>query len=217
MSPETLVIVDVQNDFCPGGALAVPEGDQVAEVLNRLQPAFARLMATQDWHPPGHMSFASSHGKEPGEIISLEGLQQVLWPDHCVQQTRGADFVEALDTRRIEHVFRKGTDPLIDSYSGFFDNGHRRATGLGDYLRDRNVQKIWIAGLATDYCVKATALDAVELGFAVTVIVDACRAVNLRSGDGAAALEAMKTAGVRLQTSTETAEELRHAHESGAC
>ncbi len=175
-----LILVDVQNDFCPGGSLAVKEGDRVVPVVNELQKHFALVVATKDWHPAGHSSFAS------------------LWPPHCVQETAGAEFVAGLDTSRVARVFLKGTDMDIDSYSGFFDNEHRRATGLGDYLKERGVTDVTIAGLATDYCVKYTALDAVMLGFNTTVVADACRGVEVSEGDTARALEEMAAAGVRI-------------------
>src|SRR3954464_12124852 len=156
-----LIIVDLQIDFCPGGALPVPQGDLVIPIINRLQEKFELIIATQDWHPANHGSFAANHpGCRIGEMIDLNGLPQILWPMHCVQNTAGAEFAPTLETDRIERIFQKGTDPAIDSYSGFFDNGHRKATGLGDYLKQRGVKSIYIAGLATDYCVKFTALDA---------------------------------------------------------
>ena len=199
-----LILVDIQNDFLPGGALAVPRGDRVLAPANRLQPRFDLCCATQDWHPEGHGSFASSHpGKQPGERIELGGLDQILWPDHCVQGSRGAELGSLLDTRRVEAIFRKGTDAQVDSYSGFFDNAERKATGLADYLRGRGANELYVLGLATDYCVKATALDARKLGFpAVAVIEDACAAVELRPGDAAAALEALRAAGVRVISSS---------------
>jgi nicotinamidase/pyrazinamidase len=163
---KVLIVVDVQNDFCPGGALAVREGDAVVPIINALQPKFDLVVATQDWHPANHGSFAANHsGKNIGEVIQLGDLPQVLWPVHCVQDTEGAEFVAELDTSRIAQVFRKGTDSQIDSYSGFFDNGHKRATGLGEYLQEQNATAVYVAGLATDYCVKFTALDARQLGF----------------------------------------------------
>jgi len=193
-----LVIVDVQRDFCPGGALPVPEGDQVASVINRLMRWFDRVVATQDWHPPEHLSFAANHpGKKPGDVILLGGLEQVLWPVHCVQHTPGAEFHPELDRSGIQRVFQKGTDPEVDSYSGFFDNGRRRSTGLEDYLRGEGVDEVYICGLATDYCVRWTALDAARLGFTTYVIQDACRGVELRPGDVAAAWQEMTQAGVR--------------------
>lgn len=182
----------------------MPEGDAVIPVVNRLQPGFDLVVATQDWHPPNHGSFAVNHpGRRVGEVVDLDGLPQVLWPVHCVQFTPGAEFAPGLDTSRIVHVVRKGTDPRIDSYSGFFDNGKRRSTGLADFLRQQGVREVYVAGLATDYCVKATALDAVQLGFATRVITDACRGVNLQPGDVDRALAEMARAGVRLVRSDE--------------
>jgi nicotinamidase/pyrazinamidase len=194
-----LILVDIQNDFIPGGALAVPEGDQVVPVANRIQKEFDLVVATQDWHPRGHGSFAANHpGKKPGEVIELNGLTQILWPVHCVQQTRGAEFAPGLDMSRVAKVFQKGTDPAIDSYSGFFDNGHRKSTGLGDWLRGRGVGDVYVCGLATDYCVKFTVLDARQLGFNVWLIEDACRGVNLKPGDSADAIAEMRKAGVTV-------------------
>ncbi len=202
-----LILVDLQHDFMPGGALAVPDGDAVVAPLNALMPAFDLVVATQDWHPPAHGSFAANHpGRAPGELIRLDGLEQVLWPTHCVQHTRGAKLVEALDQSHIARIFTKGEDPLVDSYSGFFDNGYRRATGLADYLRERQVSEVFIGGLATDYCVKFTALDALREGFAVTLIQDACRGVNLQPGDDARAVDAMRAAGARVMTSAQARE-----------
>jgi nicotinamidase/pyrazinamidase len=196
---QALILVDLQNDFLPGGALAVPQGDQVLAPANALQQRFPLVVATQDWHPPDHCSFAANHpGRRPGEVIDLDGLPQVLWPVHCVQNTPGAAFAAALDTRRVEQVFRKGTDPRVDSYSGFFDNGHRRSTGLADYLRRRGVDSVYILGLATDYCVKFTALDSVSLGFDTWLIENACRGVNLRQGDDERAIAALREAGVHV-------------------
>src|SRR6185437_15658622 len=158
---KALIVVDVQNDFLPGGALAVPEGDRVVPVCNRLMEVFEVVIATQDWHPVDHASFAVNHpGHSAGDVIDLNGLPQVLWPVHCVQETRGAMFAPGLEAGRCTGVFRQGTDTEIDSYSGFFDNGHRKATGLGEYLAGLNVSDVYVCGLATDYCVKFTALDA---------------------------------------------------------
>ncbi len=197
-----LILVDLQNDFLPGGALAVPRGDDVLPLANRLQSRFPLVIATQDWHPANHASFANNHpGRQPGDVIDLHGLPQVLWPVHCVQNTSGADFAPSLERQRIQSVFQKGTDPEIDSYSGFFDNGHRKSTGLGDYLREVGVQHVTLLGLATDYCVKATALDARTLGFATTLVVDACRGVELTPGDCERAIEEMRRADVRIITS----------------
>lgn len=199
-----LVLVDLQNDFLPGGALAVREGDRVIPIANRLQHEVDLVVATQDWHPRDHASFASQHtGKRPGELITLEGLPQVLWPDHCVQLTHGAAFAATLDTKRIAKIFPKGMDRRVDSYSGFFDNGRRHDTGLADYLRLKGVRELLVCGLATDYCVKWTALDAAELGFDTFVVVDACRGVELNEGDVDDALDELEDAGVELVESDE--------------
>ncbi len=199
-----LLLTDIQNDFCPGGALAVAEGDRVVAPANRLAAVWELVVATQDWHPANHGSFAANHpGHRPGEIVDLDGIDQILWPVHCVQDSPGAAFHPGLDLGPVAAVFHKGTDPLVDSYSAFFDNGHRRATGLGDYLRDRRVRKLAICGLATDYCVKYTALDALALGFAVTLVTDACRGVDLRPEDSAQALAELAAKGARLATSAE--------------
>lgn len=196
-----LILVDVQNDFCPGGALPVPEGDLVVPVINRLQHGFDLVVATQDWHPASHGSFAVNHpGRNPGETIELAGLAQILWPVHCVQNSPGAGFHPALDRSRIAAVFRKGTDPNVDSYSGFFDNGRRSSTGLDDYLKSQGVSDVYVCGLATDYCVKATALDAVGLGYRTCLVQEACRGVNLRPGDVQQAIDAMRAAGVVILT-----------------
>jgi nicotinamidase/pyrazinamidase len=201
---KTLLLIDAQNDFLPGGALPVPEGDTIVPLINALLPRFELIIATQDWHPREHDSFAANHpGKHPGEIVELAGLQQILWPVHCVQNTGGACFAPGLETRCIEHIFQKGTEPSIDSYSGFFDNGHRKATGLSEYLQAREARDLWLAGLATDYCVKFTALDAVGEGYRVTLIEDACRGVNLDPSDVAGALDEMRAAGVNVSHSSE--------------
>jgi nicotinamidase/pyrazinamidase len=201
---KALILVDIQNDFVPGGALAVREGDRVVPVANALMERFELVVATQDWHPADHGSFAANHpGKRVGEVIELNGLPQVLWPVHCVQGTQGAEFVPGLAGDKITRVFRKGTDAGIDSYSGFFDNGHRRATGMGDWLKERGVRDIYVMGLATDYCVKFTALDGVGLGFNVWLVEDGCRGVELRPGDVARAMEEMRAAGVKVIGSAE--------------
>ncbi len=196
---KALVIVDVQNDFCPGGALPVPQGDAVVPLINRLQPDYDLVVATQDWHPANHGSFAANHpGRAVGDEIKLAGLPQTLWPVHCVQNTAGAAFHPGLNLDRIARVFRKGTDPAIDSYSGFFDNGHRAATGLADYLRERGIDEVHVGGLATDYCVKCTALDAVALGFQTALLENASRGVELHPGDVQRAVEEMRQHGVRV-------------------
>jgi nicotinamidase/pyrazinamidase len=201
-----LVLVDLQNDFLPTGALPVPAGDAVIPIANRLldSPRFDVVVATQDWHPADHGSFAASHpGRKPGDVIQLDGREQILWPVHCVQHTRGAELAPPLPVARIQHIVRKGTDPRIDSYSGFFDNGHRKATGLADFLRSRGATRLHVLGLATDYCVKFTVLDGRQLGFDVTLIVDGCRGVNVAPGDDQRAVEAMQQAGAVVRRSTE--------------
>jgi len=200
-----LIVVDVQNDFCPGGALAVPDGDAVVPVVNRLMGLADVVVATQDWHPPDHGSFASNHpGKRVYDTIDLGGLPQVLWPDHCVQGSAGAELRAGLAAQRIARVFRKGSDPTVDSYSGFFDNARRRSTGLGDWLREQGIEAALVVGLATDYCVQYTALDAVSLGFATTVFEQACRGIDVHPGDIVAALERMRQMGVRVSSSLPT-------------
>lgn len=197
-----LILVDIQNDFIPGGALAVPQGDAVIEVANRLAPRMDLVVATQDWHPADHGSFAANHpGKKPYEVIDLNGLSQVLWPVHCVQGSKGAEFVAGLDTSRIAKVFPKGTDPGIDSYSGFFDNGHKKATGMGDWLREKGAKELYLVGLATDYCVKFTGLDARKLGFRTWLVEDGCRGVELKPGDTKAAISELRKAGIKVTSS----------------
>ena len=198
----TLVLVDLQYDFLPGGALAVAHGDETIAVANRIMPSFEIVVATQDWHPADHGSFAIHHpGTTPGQVIELHGLPQVLWPPHCVENTHGAALHAELDARRFTAVFRKGTDPAVDSYSGFFDNGKRKSTGFDTWLRERSITELYVLGLATDYCVKATVLDARALGFAVTLIEDGCRAVELAPGDGERAVGEMRAAGTTIVNS----------------
>ena len=200
---DVLIIVDAQNDFCTGGALAVPQGDAIVPVANRIAGRFAHVLATQDWHPPGHLSFASSHeGRKPFERIDVFYGAQTLWPDHCVQGTRGAEFHGELDLRRAELVVRKGFRPEIDSYSAFYENDQRTPTGLAGYLREREFRRVFLAGLATDYCVHYSALDARREGFDVVVIEDACRAIDL-DGSLARAFSEMNEAGVRRAWSEE--------------
>ncbi len=195
---DVLLVIDVQNDFCPGGGLAVPGGDSVVPVINRIAPAFGQVVLTQDWHPPGHLSFASSHpGRQPFETIELAYGPQTLWPDHCVQGTPGAAFHAELATARAGMIIRKGTRAEIDSYSAFFENDRSTATGLSGYLRDRGLGRAFICGLATDYCVHFSALDAAKSGLEVVVIEDACRGIDL-DGSLAAAKAAMTQAGVRF-------------------
>jgi nicotinamidase/pyrazinamidase len=203
MGKRALLLVDIQNDFCAGGALAVSDVEAVIPVANRLIAEFVAagdlVLATRDSHPPDHGSFASRHdGAQVGDIVCLDGLDQIAWPDHCVEGTAGADFHPGLARSGILRVFKKGTDPSVDSYSGFYDNGRRASTGLGEFLKERGVEEVWVCGLATDYCVKATALDALGEGFAVTVVVDGCRAVEATPGDTERALDEMARAGCTL-------------------
>ncbi|NBC85134.1 MAG: bifunctional nicotinamidase/pyrazinamidase [Bacteroidetes bacterium] len=193
-----LLIVDVQNDFCPGGALAVPEGDEVVPIINDLSDAFDHVIQTQDWHPAGHQSFASSHpGHDPMDEIEVEYGQQTLWPDHCVQGTDGAEFHPDLNTTRSELIIRKGFRPEIDSYSAFFENDNETPTGLTGYLRERDIDTLFVVGLATDFCVKWSALDGRKQGFDVYVVEEATRGIDA-NGSVAAAWEEMNDAGVQI-------------------
>ena len=201
---KALLLIDIQNDFLPGGALEVKDGDDILPIVNQLIKKFKIVVATQDWHPSKHKSFASNHmSRHVGEIIKLHGLDQILWPDHCVQGTSGAKLSEQLDTSTLTKVFVKGTDPDIDSYSGFFDNGHLKSTGLSDYLRSESVNEVYIVGLATDYCVKFTALDSIHEGFRTYVIADGTKAVNLQPGDFEKAVKEMVEVGVKIVTSVD--------------
>ncbi len=184
---DVLIVVDVQNDFCPGGSLAVPEGDAVVPMINRLGQSFAHLILTQDWHPADHLSFASSHaGKQPFESAEAPYGTQILWPDHCVQGTPGAAFHGGLDIPRAELVLRKGFRRGIDSYSAFYENDRKTATGLSGYLRERGFRNLYLAGLAFDFCVYYSAEDGKREGFTVSVIEDACRAIDMNGSAGAA-------------------------------
>src|SRR5687768_16607053 len=205
MSDACLIVVDVQNDFCPGGALAVPKGDEVVPVINRLAARFDNVVLTQDWHPRGHASFASSHpGKKPFEAVELPYGEQVLWPDHCVQGTRGAAFHEGLEPGKAQLVIRKGFHRDIDSYSAFLEADRKTTTGLAGYLKERGLTSLFVCGLATDFCVAWTALDARRAGFEVSVIEDACRAIDLE-GSLERAWAEMAAAGVkRINPSSNT-------------
>lgn len=177
---DVLLVVDIQNDFCPGGALAVPRGDEVVPVINRLSRAFDHVVLTQDWHPAGHSSFASVHpGKKPYDIVEMFYGPQILWPDHCVQGTHGAAFRSDLDVPHVELIIRKGYRPRIDSYSALFENDHNTPTGLAGYLRERGLGRVFLAGLAFDFCVRYSAEDAAAAGFEVVVVEDACRGIDL--------------------------------------
>ncbi|MBL0374928.1 bifunctional nicotinamidase/pyrazinamidase [Rhizobium sp. KVB221] len=198
MTAEALVVIDVQNDFCPGGALAVAEGDRIVPVVNGLIERFEHVVLTQDWHPAGHSSFASTHlSKNPFETAQLPYGEQTLWPDHCVQGTSGAEFHPDLAWTKAEIVIRKGFRASIDSYSAFFENDRATPTGLAGYLRERGIARIVLCGLATDFCVAYSALDAVKAGFEAQVVLDACRGIDL-GGSMATMIDKMKQAGVQL-------------------
>lgn len=193
-----LIITDIQNDFCPGGALAVPEGDRIIPMINAVSPKFDKVVATQDWHPSGHVSFAKTHRRTPYEVITIGGLEQVLWPEHCVPGTHGAEFHPDLDLEPVDLIIRKGNDPLLDSYSTFRENDRRTETGLRFYLQGFDIREVYLCGLATDYCVYFSAMDAVEMGFRVTVLTDAARGVDVPAGNIDRALKDMRKKGVRL-------------------
>lgn len=196
---KALILVDLQKDFLPGGALPVKEGDQVIPVANQLlKHKFDFKLATKDWHPPQHKSFAKNHSKQPGERIILEGLEQILWPVHCVQGSEGSNFSSDLNIDKIDKIFFKGIDINIDSYSTFFDNGARRSTGLDDFLHKNKINDIYFAGLATDYCVLYSVIDACELGFNTYVVKDGCRGIDLKPGDSDRAFEKMQRAGAHI-------------------
>jgi len=201
---KALLVVDVQNDFCKGGALEVKNGNEVIPVINKLVSSgyFDLIVATQDWHPKDHKSFASNHkNKNVYDTIRLNGIEQVLWPDHCVQRHKGSKFHQELNLGKNYRVFKKGSNPEIDSYSGFYDNDHRSSTGLGEFLKKKNIDEIYVTGLATDYCVKFTALDSIKEGFNTFVIKDATRGVNMDKDDSKRAFKEMRTEGVKLITS----------------
>jgi len=197
-----LVIVDVQNDFCPGGALGVNGGDAIIPVINSLSGKFDRVVATQDWHPKNQVSFASNHpGKKPFDTVTLDGFEQTLWPDHCVQGTKGAAFHPDLVTTPVSLIVRKGTNPAVDSYSAFLENDRKTKTGLDGYLSSVGCREIFLCGLATDYCVYYSAMDALKFGFTVNVILDACRGIDVPPGAVDAVVKEMRSAGARIVTS----------------
>lgn len=201
---KALILVDIQHDFLPGGLLPVPGGDAILPVVNRIQPHYDLIALTQDWHPPDHLSFASRHaGRRPFEKIDLDGIDQVLWPDHCEWDTSGAAFADGLNFARASAIFRKGMDPRVDSYSAFFDNARRRQTGLAGWLRGLNVDEVHIAGLAADYCVTYTARDAVELGFKTAVLEDGTRALS--PADFAVTAADLRRRGVVIAPSSQLA------------
>lgn len=201
---KALILVDIQNDFCPGGALAVNDGDKIVNVVNSIIDKFDNVIATQDWHPSDHVSFASNNqDKKVGDLIDLNGLSQVMWPNHCVQNSYGSEFVKELKTEKITKVFKKGTDLNVDSYSGFYDNDHKKSTGLGDYLKNEKINEVYITGLATDYCVKYTVLDALNLGIKTNLVIDAVRGVNLSPDDSENAIKEMEKAGAKIIKSSQ--------------
>jgi len=193
-----LIITDIQNDFCPGGALAVAEGNEIIPIVNSLAQKFDKVVATQDWHPSDHVSFAATHNKELYDVITIDGIQQVMWPVHCVQGSLGADFHKDLDLRPVDLIIRKGSHRDIDSYSTFMENDKKTITGLHSYLQGFAIQDLYFCGLATDYCVYYSAVDARNMGFNVSVILDACRGVDVPAGNLAATVQAMKERGIRI-------------------
>lgn len=199
-----LLLVDIQNDFMPGGALEVQKGDQIIPAVKRLiELPFEVILASKDWHPSNHISFAATHHKQAGEVITVEGIEQILWPVHCVHDTAGSDFYPGWNTDRVHKVFHKGTDPEIDSYSAFFDNSRNKSTGLGEYLKKKGIKTLFLAGLTTEYCVKYSAIDAISMGLQVYVVADACKGVNLRPNDSKNALREMEAAGVLVVSTDE--------------
>jgi nicotinamidase/pyrazinamidase len=199
---DALIVTDIQNDFCPGGALAVLHGDKTIPVINRISRRFPFVVATQDWHPKGHLSFASSHpGRKPLESMVIDGIPQILWPDHCVQGSQGADFHPDLDITPFNYMLRKGTNPRVDSYSAFKENDQKIRTGLEGLLKGLGIQRVFVCGLTTDYCVRATSRDARDAGFSVVLIEDACRAVDMPKGSLEDALREMRELGVVIASS----------------
>ncbi|RKX84479.1 MAG: bifunctional nicotinamidase/pyrazinamidase [Spirochaetes bacterium] len=194
-----LLVIDVQNDFCPGGRLAVKDGDRVVPFINEIMDKFGKVVATQDWHPEDHLSFASNHpGKEVMEIETIDGIEQVLWPDHCIQGTEGANFYPGLNIENISLILRKGMDKRIDSYSAFFENDKKTSTGLDGYLRNLHIDTVYLTGLATDYCVYYTAIDAVKLGYRTNLFIKGSRGVNFPEGNVERAVNDMKERGVKI-------------------
>lgn len=214
---KALIMVDLQNDFCKGGSLSVPGGDDIIPLANQIQPFFDLVIATQDWHPEDHTSFAVNHPEQGvGDFILIDHIPQVLWPAHCVQHMKGAEFHPELDVQHVKKIVHKGIDKNIDSYSAFFDNAHKRSTGLADYLREEGVGEVYVMGLASDYCVKYSVLDALHLGFQVYVIEDACRGVELNPGDVEQAFKEMKTAGANIIRSAELLKSTPNTNQSVA-
>ncbi|MDQ7032073.1 MAG: bifunctional nicotinamidase/pyrazinamidase [Desulfonauticus sp.] len=201
---KALILIDIQNDFCPQGSLPVPDGDKIVPVVNELMDKnFDLIVATKDWHPPKHISFARTHDKKVGEVIEIQGQKQILWPDHCIQNTWGAEFHPNLKANKIHKIVFKGTDPHIDSYSGFFDNAKLKNTELDDVLKSNQITHVYLVGLATDYCVKFTAIDALNLGYQTFVILDGCKAVNLQPEDEQKTIQDLKSRGIKIIFSKE--------------
>lgn len=196
---EALLIIDVQNDFCKDGALEVKEGETIIPAINKLMDSFNLVVATQDSHPKGHKSFASTHSLNVGEIIKLGEINQFLWPDHCVKESKGEEFYPTLEIKKIDKIFKKGENIEVDSYSGFFDNDKKSQTGLDNFLKEKNVTSLTVVGLALDYCVKFTAIDAKSLGYDVTVISSMTKAVNISPNDGLKSIEEMKNLGIKIK------------------
>ncbi len=195
-----LVVVDMQNDFMPGGALAVARASEIVPLINEKMALFSLVVATLDWHPPDHASFISAHpSHQLADEVIVEGTLQLLWPVHCVRNTWGSELISSLHKEKISAFFYKGTDPQIDSYSAFFDNAHQKSTGLADYLKSRQISTLYFAGVATDYCVLYSALDALHLGFKVVVLKEACRGINLHPHDVEKALSKIQEAGGRIE------------------
>jgi len=201
---KVLIVIDMQNDFCPGGNLPVKDGDEIIPVVNEIMKSFAVVVATQDWHPQNHVSFASNHkGKKIYDTIIHDGIDQALWPDHCVAGTKGADFYKGLDTDRFNLILRKGTNPAIDSYSAFMENDKKTETGLHGYIKALNPAKVFVCGLATDYCVYYTAMDSVKYGFETHVLIDACRGIDEPAGSINAVIADMKKSGIKIENVNE--------------
>jgi len=201
---KALIIVDVQNDFCPGGALPVPEGDKVIPIINQIVGKFDKVIATQDWHPGNHVSFATTHNRKPYEVVRIDNeIEQVLWPTHCVQGSYGAEFHKGLSLWKVNLILRKGTNVNLDSYSAFFENDKRTETGLHYYLRGLGVEEVYLCGLATDYCVYYSAVDSINLGFKTYVVIDGCRGVNVPPGNLDRVLKDMMDRGIKIIESRE--------------
>lgn len=202
---KALLIIDMQKDFMPGGPLGAKDADALVPIINDLMKQFPLVIATKDWHPKNHKSFAENHpGKKVGDHIDLDGVDQILWPAHCVQETLGSEFTKGLNTKKIDQIIYKGTDPNIDSYSAFFDNARKKKTNLASYLKEKGVDQISICGVATDYCVLYSVLDALDLGFKVTLIQDGCKAINLKEDDEKRAIATMQQMGALIRESTDT-------------